>query len=200
MAEQTVDSDKMAEFLNLTPRRLRQLVKEGILPKESRGQYPVSRVTRAYIQYLQGLTKGLNQHDPKSLDRDAEELRKIREQADKLELENALKRREQLRADDVREFFLEVAVIYGTQLDALAGRLAGMLPGEPGENRKIIFAESRAIRSATADRLTQFAAGIGAEGGGDGECPAAENSGPVGGRKPRTSKGKRGAGPVEVEP
>lgn len=43
----------IARLLGITPRRLQQLAKEGIVPKAGRGQYPLAGVIRAYIQYIQ---------------------------------------------------------------------------------------------------------------------------------------------------
>ena len=42
----------MAKLLLLTPRRLQQLVTEGVIPKVERGRYELAPVVQAYIQYL----------------------------------------------------------------------------------------------------------------------------------------------------
>ena len=42
----------MAKLLLLTPRRLQQLVTEGVVPKVERGRYELAPVIQAYIHYL----------------------------------------------------------------------------------------------------------------------------------------------------
>jgi phage terminase Nu1 subunit (DNA packaging protein) len=48
----TWPSEKMAKLVDLTPRRLRQLVDEGVVPREERGRYNPFVVTVAYIRFL----------------------------------------------------------------------------------------------------------------------------------------------------
>jgi len=43
----------MAKFIDVTPRRLQQLVQEGVVPKcEGRGRYNPVAVNLAYIRFL----------------------------------------------------------------------------------------------------------------------------------------------------
>jgi phage terminase Nu1 subunit (DNA packaging protein) len=48
----TVDVHKVAAFLNVTPRRVQQLVKEG-MPRGARGQYDPIKCGAWYVRYLQ---------------------------------------------------------------------------------------------------------------------------------------------------
>lgn len=59
---QTVDV--MARLLSLTPRRLQQLAKDGVIPKASRGRYELVPVVQGYVKYLQDIAagKGDNAH------------------------------------------------------------------------------------------------------------------------------------------
>lgn len=43
----------IAQVFGLTPRRIQQLVAEGILPRGERGRYDLAACVRAYITYLQ---------------------------------------------------------------------------------------------------------------------------------------------------
>lgn len=52
MSGNLVGVDKVARTLNLTPRRVQQLVQEG-LPREAKGQYDLGKCTLWYIRYLQ---------------------------------------------------------------------------------------------------------------------------------------------------
>ncbi len=51
-ADATYPVETIAELLNLTPRRVYQLTKEGIIPKASRGRYELVPAVRGYIKYL----------------------------------------------------------------------------------------------------------------------------------------------------
>jgi phage terminase Nu1 subunit (DNA packaging protein) len=48
----TVTADVLGRIWDLTPRRIQQLAKEGIIPKAGRARYPFVAATRKYIQYL----------------------------------------------------------------------------------------------------------------------------------------------------
>lgn len=57
--QQTLSVDNIAKLLDLTPRRVQQLVKEKILPQPyDRGKYAVVPCVIAYIKYLRGLIDG----------------------------------------------------------------------------------------------------------------------------------------------
>jgi hypothetical protein len=50
--EPFLDLDGIAELLDLSPARIRQLVEEGVLPKNANGTYPRAGCASAYIHYL----------------------------------------------------------------------------------------------------------------------------------------------------
>jgi len=56
MAMPTYPAATMAKLLQITPRRLQQLVSEGVIPKISRGRYELAPVVQAYINYLRERT------------------------------------------------------------------------------------------------------------------------------------------------
>jgi hypothetical protein len=51
-ATATYPLDVIARLLMLTPRRVQQLVKEGIIPKAERGRYELVPAVQGYIRYL----------------------------------------------------------------------------------------------------------------------------------------------------
>src|SRR3990172_7163288 len=63
----------IAELLKITPQRVRQLVKEGIVPDSNKGHYDLVKTVQAYIGYLRGLCQG------KDTTKAAEEKRLIEE-------------------------------------------------------------------------------------------------------------------------
>ncbi len=54
MSDLTWPADKMAKMIDVTPRHLRRMVSEGIIPKHERGRYNPFAVNIAYIRYLPG--------------------------------------------------------------------------------------------------------------------------------------------------
>src|SRR5918997_5815277 len=51
-APATYPAETIARLLDLTPRRVQQLVAEGVIPRAERGRYEVVPVVRAYVRYL----------------------------------------------------------------------------------------------------------------------------------------------------
>ncbi len=51
MADQLVGAAELANWLECTPRRLQQLVTEGVIERTSRGRYPVKRCVQQYCRY-----------------------------------------------------------------------------------------------------------------------------------------------------
>lgn len=171
----------LANLLNLTERRVQQLAKEGIIPKAKKGQYDWVSCVKNYIQYLQD--RALGRTDGRY--RDASDIkferkRLIKAQADNAECEYQLRRGELVALNLVIEILNEVAVLYGSSVDALPGRLAPELAGmnDPALIKAKLFDECRHIRNLTAERLERFA--IDQESRGkvreDSESPSGENT------------------------
>lgn len=84
----------VARLLDLTPRRVQQLVDEGVIPKTDRGRYELVPVVRAYVQYLRQAGGG-------TATAKSEHARLMRERADHQALKNAALRAELLPAAEV---------------------------------------------------------------------------------------------------
>ncbi len=84
----------IARLLDLTPRRVQQLVDEGVIPKNAHGRYELVPVVRAYVQYLRQAGGGT----PAAK---TEHARLLRERADGQALKNAALRLELLPAAEV---------------------------------------------------------------------------------------------------
>ncbi|WP_374349184.1 hypothetical protein [Chitinimonas sp.] len=81
----TVSVDTLGKLLDLTPRRIQQLVKEGVLPRPiERGQYEVVACVRTYVRHLSTLRYA------ESDDLQAQRTRLVKAQADRAERENAI--------------------------------------------------------------------------------------------------------------
>ena len=58
MNEQTVVIGALGRVINLTDRRIQQLVKEGVLTRHEKGRYPFLSNVKAYVVYLQQRADG----------------------------------------------------------------------------------------------------------------------------------------------
>lgn len=62
--------ETIANLLNISERRIEQLVKQKIIPKAGRGVFDLGPTVQAYVRYLQGLSSGaLKTAEPTELDR-----------------------------------------------------------------------------------------------------------------------------------
>ncbi|QDQ28231.1 hypothetical protein FNU76_18805 [Chitinimonas arctica] len=118
----TVSVDTLAKLLDMTPRRVQQLVKENILPKPAaRGQYELVACVTGYIRHVNGQLNG----DVGDLN--SEKTRLTRAQAIKVERENALADGVLIRAADAVQAWTEMISAAKSQLLNLPGRLAPSL-------------------------------------------------------------------------
>lgn len=167
----------LAKLFNLTDRRVQQLARDNVIPKATRGKYPLAPSIRGYVRYLQerAFSKELG-----TTDLHTEQVRLKRAQADAKEIEAAVKCGSAMWVDDVKDKLLEIGAILIRHLDAIPGRLVPKLPGAAAENCQILVNELRIIRQKTADDLVEFAGGLGAPPGGDHKAASAQNARPVG--------------------
>ena len=62
--------ETIATLLNISERRIEQLVKQKIIPKAGRGVFDLGPTVQAYVRYLQGLSSGaIKASEPSELDR-----------------------------------------------------------------------------------------------------------------------------------
>ena len=76
---QGATAKQLADLLELTPRRVQQLAKEGTFPKIERGRYPLVECVRAYVHYWQERAEGRfteNEFDQTRLQKEHLEVRK----------------------------------------------------------------------------------------------------------------------------
>ncbi len=99
----TVPVSTLAKLFNLTSVRVQQLAADGIIQKSGRGRYDLWPSVRAYIAYLQ--ERKVNQWDSDTADPTEikkQQLRRTKEEADKLELANARTRGELVEVSKVK--------------------------------------------------------------------------------------------------
>lgn len=157
---------ELGRLLNVTGRTVLRLHANGVLPREGKRFDPFLCVPR-YLDYIK--------HDREaSGDLAAAKLKLTDAQRRAVEHKNALAEKRVVEVAAV-EFLLEkVGVLIGSQLDGLAGRVAGQVAAEsdPATIRKVLFDESRRIRNAAARELEALA---GARPHGEGAAGAAES-------------------------
>jgi phage terminase Nu1 subunit (DNA packaging protein) len=145
----TVDVERVANALNIEPRRVQQLVKEG-MPREKRGEYDAVKCLFWYVRYLQAHIKRLSPNtSPEGSEGDNERkqrVRLLRAEADLKELELARERGEFVALADVEKIMTDLVVTTKARILAVASRVAPELVGEP---RTVIEAKlDRALKGA----------------------------------------------------
>lgn len=115
----------MAKLIDLTPRRLRQLVDQGVIPREERGRYNPFVVTVAYIRFLRDRAQSPELSNTEFYEA---KLKKLKSECEQLELANQITRKTRVPIDDV----LSVA-------DEAFGAIAGALKA----NRDKVLTEAK---------------------------------------------------------
>lgn len=113
----SVDVNTLAKLFDLTVVRVQQLAVEGIVIKSARGKYDLWKSIRGYIQYLQ--KRRVNQHDSRDQDQTdikREQLRRTKEEADKLELQNARTRGEVIEVGKVEKLMQACFTVHRTRI------------------------------------------------------------------------------------
>lgn len=178
---------KVAKALNVTVRRVNQLVNEG-MPKAGHGRYDLAQCMLWYIRYLQ---KALERREGSPEDSVGATLRMertllIKAQREREELELAARRGELISASVVKDKWTAIAATLKQRILAGPGRIAHLLEGE---NRITIKGrldeQAREILTALAGDLI-YGNGDGNHGG----TRAPDGSGP----------GDRGSAPTASQP
>ncbi|HXN20140.1 MAG TPA: hypothetical protein VN875_17510 [Candidatus Binatus sp.] len=144
----TVNVHQLAKLFDRKPRRIQQLVKEG-LPQLSRGKYDQGKCFEWYVRYLHNKIEkkgdefsGLNE----------QRVRGLRASAETRELELAQKKGELVKLCDVQRVWADLILMTKARLLSIPPRLAIDVLGE--SSRVMLQAK---IERAIKDALTQLA-------------------------------------------
>src|SRR5262249_24915424 len=97
----TWPTPRMAKFILLSPRRLQQLVQEGIVPKcEARGRYNPVAVTQSYIRFLRDRVESPELSNDEFY---AAKLAKLKAERASIELDLEIKRGSRIPLEDVAQ-------------------------------------------------------------------------------------------------
>ncbi len=121
----TWGADRMAKFIDVTPRRLQQLVQEGVIPKQERGRYNPFVVNLAYIRFLRDRVTSPDQSDNEMW---GEKLGKTKAERELIELEIQIKREKRIPLADCLDAYEDaynaIAAIIKSRRDKRLDELA----------------------------------------------------------------------------
>jgi hypothetical protein len=125
------------------------LVKNGTLPKASRGAYSLPKVVAAFVRY---------RIDAGPAAMAAEKVRLTREQADAQALKNEIKRGGLMYVEHIQQIFAAFCVEMVAQFESIPGRAVAALSGEtdPGMQRGLILAVARDSRHYLANWIARI--------------------------------------------
>jgi phage terminase Nu1 subunit (DNA packaging protein) len=137
----------LARFLMLTDRRIQQLNREEIIPKNSDGQYEWPEAAQAYIKYTQQKTRG---RPSVAGDYNTEKARLVKLQADKAELELEVMNNNLVQVDDVSSAWVSMLTDVKTKLLTIPAMISPVVAVEdnPGVVQDII---DQSLRDALRD-------------------------------------------------
>lgn len=133
-AQQTgVAVDVVAGLFGLTPRRIQQLAKEGVLPKAERGRYNLAACVRSYVAHLQAkLQEAQNrQVGERSAGLAEDKALKVRAERELAELRVQRERSMVVPVADVAADREREYAAFSATLDAIPSREAATFPEVP---------------------------------------------------------------------
>ena len=142
MTVPTYTTDTIAKLLDLTPRRVQQLVDEGVFPRAKRGHYELVPVVRGYVRHLRERAAA---HEM-SGEYGAHRARLTKARADMAELERAQIIASLVPADEVEAAWETVTAAMRSRLLAVASNVAPRLMTVKGvaEAQDVLRAEIHA--------------------------------------------------------
>ena len=141
--------DQVSKVLDLTPRRINQLAKEG-LPRESRGEYDLVKCVRWYIAHLRKQLADARHGTETEVQGRA---RLVSITADLRAIDLAERRAEMIRIDDAQNIMDPVFIAMRMKLLAFPKKVGSIL-GNTENARQILILLNEAIRENLNDLAT----------------------------------------------
>lgn len=158
-------------LLGLTPRRVNQLAEEGVTVRSGHGEFDGPKSIENYIATLTNKVKD----GAATIDKEREEARLKKEQADTQELKNAKLRKELLPVEEVSRVWSEQVSSIRSGLLAVVSRTRQRM-SLSAEDALILDEEIRDAMTKLADGVDIYDADLGDLEEGDGDAsPASEN-------------------------
>ena len=182
----TYGVDTISKLLLLTPRRIQQLVREGVLPRSERGRYELVPVVQAYVGYLKDRTIGT---EVNVISLDEARQRKLAAKAELAEILLREKTNELVSLDLVRMVWEELISTSRARLLSLPAKIAPVVAVEDDANickqlveeavNEALYELEHWVDSFAAENPT-------ADGDAEMGTPTEANSESVGGQPPET--------------
>jgi phage terminase Nu1 subunit (DNA packaging protein) len=147
MAAQTQPVTVIAKLLLLTPRRVQQLSKEGVIPRAEKGRYELVPAVQGYIRYLHDRAFG---KDVPTCDLVASKERLVKAQAKLAEIQLAEKEGKVVPTDIVRRSAFETGRKVREAMKNISPRIESILAAE-GDVTRVRAILDREIDAALAD-------------------------------------------------
>ena len=148
--DQMISALDLGDWLGITARHCSKLARDGKLPRDSAGSFPVKAAVLAYCNHLREGSRGRPLADPELAD---ERARLTSENADKVAIQNQKARGDLIPAVAVRAAWLGVVTDLRSRLFAVPSRVAARL----GLDRATAAALDAEIRAVMADLSTDGA-------------------------------------------
>ena len=153
-------SSAVAEWLAVTPRRVRQLRDEGVLIEKKPGLYELKSSVVRYISYLRKGSGNTNLNDERAM-----LMRAKREAAD---MENEERRGNLHKTEDIEKGLAAMCLNMRGRFSALPAKLSGEL-AQMGGNQAGIFDKLKAAIDETLEELSHFDVAFAIKSGSDEE-------------------------------
>lgn len=137
----------VAQWLNISDRRVRQLRQKGVLVEARPGLYNLKDCVHRYIEYLKK-----DGSAEEAVDYNAERAKLARAKREKEELELELKRREVLRAADVEKVMVEMLLRFRQKIRNIPVKQSPALAVETDQMEIFL-----ALKRATDEALEELA-------------------------------------------
>jgi phage terminase Nu1 subunit (DNA packaging protein) len=148
---QALNRQQVAKLLMLTPQRINQLVKQGVVPKDGHGKYELVGAVQGYISFLRenalhGVKGVLTISESKQ--------RKLAAEAKMAELQLDLERKEVVRISYVEPQWTSLVTAMKTKLLGMPNKLTPLLVSQDNFNMV-----NRLLSDAIAEALNELAKG-----------------------------------------
>ena len=144
----------MATLVGLTANRVRTLARDGMIVRSGRGRYDVRASLLTYIGDLRDKASRMGpggKATPATAELNAEKLRLAKQQADKIELQNAAARGELVKATDAERAWAAVLREVRAAMLAVPSRCGATLPHLTAHDIAEIDRETREALEGLAD-------------------------------------------------
>ncbi len=129
------DVKNTAEYLDLTPKRVKQLTDEGIITEYRKGYYWPEKVGRQYIKYKHRQEAGTSPAVGLNLNQERAKLVSIKSQNEQLELDHKLGIYH--KADEVEYVVLNMLMSFRSKCMTLPQTIVGKIAGEENPSVQI---------------------------------------------------------------